>query len=91
MKRFILLLLSLLCQLFAAEQAPLVMLDIGHSTKDRGASSPDGKLSETAFWYKNAGEIRRLIEAEGYRCIVCNQGNAPTQEPLAGYAKVATP
>lgn len=88
-KQFIILLLSLLCQLLAAEQAPLVMLDIGHSTKDRGASSPDGKLSETAFWYKNAGEIRRLIEAEGYRCIVCNRGNAPTQEPLAGYAKAA--
>lgn len=86
-------LVSLLCALLhfigAAGAAELVMLDIGHSTKDRGATSPDGKLSETAFWYKNAGEVKRLIEAAGYRCIVCNRGNAPTQEPLISYAKRA--
>lgn len=69
--------------------APLVMLDIGHSVRSRGASSPDGRLTETAFWYKNAGEVKRVIEAAGYRCIVCNRGNAPTQEPLASYARRA--
>ena len=84
---------ALLCVLLhligAAGAAELVLLDIGHSTKDRGASSPDGRLTETAFWYKNAGEVKRLIEEAGYRCIVCNRGHAPTQEPLAGYAKAA--
>lgn len=79
----------LLCQLFAAEQAPLVILDIGHSAKDRGATSPDGTLSEAAFWYKHAGEAKRAIEEAGYRCIICNRGNAPETEPLATYARQA--
>lgn len=83
------LLLILLHLIGVADAAELVILDIGHSAKDQGASSPDGKLTETAFWYKNAGEVKRLIEAEGYRCIVCNRGSAPTQEPLASYAKAA--
>lgn len=76
----------LLCVLLQAlcGAAELVILDIGHSTKDKGASSPDGRLTETAFWYKNVGEVKRLIEAGGYRCIVCNRCNAPMQKPLAG-------
>ena len=89
MKRISLLLCCLLCFICTAGAAELVVLDIGHSTKDRGATSPDGKLSEAAFWYKNAGEIKRLLEEAGYRCIVCNRGHAPTQEPLASYAKAA--
>ena len=87
MRVLLLIVLSWFCCSFAAGE--LVMLDIGHSTKDRGASSPDGRLTETAFWYRNAGEVKRLIEEAGYRCIVCNRGNAPTQEPLASYAKAA--
>ena len=83
------LLFALLCVPISFAAVPLVILDIGHSTKERGASSPDGKLTETAFWYKNAGEVKRVIEKAGYRCIVCNRGNAPTQEPLASYAKAA--
>ena len=81
----------LLCVLLQAlcGAAELVILDIGHSTKDKGASSPDGRLTETAFWYKNVGEVKREIEAAGYRCMVCNRGNAPTQEPLATYARQA--
>ena len=85
--------LTLLCCLLQVmsltRAADLVMLDIGHSLRDRGATSPDGKLSECTFWYKNVGEVKRLIEEAGYRCIVCNRGNAPTQEPMAGYAKQA--
>ena len=67
----------------------LVILDIGHSMQSRGACSPDGKLSECAFWYKNAGEVKREIEAAGYRCIICNRSSAPTREPYASYAKEA--
>lgn len=91
MKRSLLtmLLSVLLLVLSSAGAAELVILDIGHSVKDKGATSPDGKLSETVFWYRNAGEVKREIEAAGYRCIVCNRGNAPTQEPLATYAKQA--
>lgn len=89
MHRIITILIALLCLQLSFAEPALVMLDIGHSTKDRGATSPDGKLSETAFWYKNAGEIKRVIEAAGYRCLVCNRGNAPTQEPMASYAKQA--
>ena len=87
--RIICWLIVLLCVQVSLGEAPLVLLDIGHSTKDRGATSPDGRLSESAFWYKNAGIIKQEIEAAGYRCIVCNRGNAPTQEPLASYAKAA--
>ena len=77
------------CAQLSSGAAPLVMLDIGHSMRDRGAMSPDGLLSECAVWYKHAGEIKREIEAAGYRCIICNRGNAPTQEPYAGYARAA--
>lgn len=48
---------------------------------------PSSDLSECAFWYKHAGEVKRLIEAAGYRCIVCNRSAAPTREPYASYAK----
>ena len=89
MQRLTLLICWLLLFSGIAGAAELVLLDIGHSAKDRGASSPDGRLSETAFWYKNAGEVKRLIEKAGYRCIVCNRGNAPTQEPLAAWAREA--
>ena len=88
-KMFYALFCVLLHLIGAAGATELVMLDIGHSTKDQGARSPDGRLTETSFWYKNAGEVKRLIEGAGYRCIVCNRGNAPAQEPLASYAKAA--
>ncbi len=70
-----------------ADASELVILDIGHSMQSRGATSPDGKLSECAFWYKNAGEVKRAIEVAGYRCIICNRSSAPTHEPYASYAK----
>lgn len=89
MYRFLFLLLIFLTPLLAEERSKLVALDIGHSTNDSGAVSPDGKLSECAFWYRHVGEIKQEIESAGYRCIVCNRGNAPTQEPLATYAKKA--
>ena len=85
----ILLLCSLLLHPASSAAADLVILDIGHSMQSRGATSPDGKLSECAFWYKHAGEVKQMIEAAGYRCIVCNRSAAPTREPYASYAKKA--
>ncbi len=67
----------------------LVLLDIGHSTADAGATSPDGRISECLFWYGCAGEIKREIEEAGYRCIICNRGYAPKKEPWASLAKAA--
>lgn len=64
-----------------------VILDIGHSMQSPGAVSPDGKLSECTFWYKYAGEVKRVIEAAGYKCIVCNRSSAPTREPYASVAE----
>ena len=87
MLRYLLTLLLLCFPLCAADK--LVMLDIGHSTKSGGAASPDGRISECAFWYQYAGVIKQEIEAAGYRCLICNRGNAPTREPLASYARQA--
>ena len=89
MKRGLSMLLLCLLLSMVVGATELVILDIGHSMQSRGACSPDGELSECAFWYKNAGEVKREIEAAGYRCIICNRSSAPTREPYASYAKEA--
>lgn len=71
----------------------VVVLDIGHYIGAEGARTPGpvgGKiLSECPFWYQYAGEVKRVVEAAGYRCVITNRGHAPTQEPLATYARQA--
>ena len=85
----ILILILMICSLAFACGGELVVLDIGHSTADAGAVSPDGRVSECLFWYRYVGEIKREIEAAGHRCVVCNRGYAPKKEPLATLAKEA--
>lgn len=87
----ILILILMICSLafMPACAGELVVLDIGHSTADAGAVSPDGRVSECLFWYRYVGEIKREIEAAGHRCVVCNRGYAPKKEPLATLAREA--
>lgn len=71
----------------------VVVLDIGHFIGSEGAQTPgpvDGKtIRECSFWYQYAGEVKKVVEAAGYKCVITNRGNAPTQEPLATYARRA--
>ena len=68
-----------------------VVLDIGHFIGAEGARTPgavNGKIiSECSFWYQYAGVVKNVVESAGYKCIITNRGNAPTQEPLATYAR----
>ena len=96
MVRFIICFLILLlagCSYKLPDTSSVVVLDIGHFIGAPGASAPgpvNGKrLEECAFWYQYAYEVKRTIEKAGYACVVTNRGNAPTQEPLAGYARRA--
>lgn len=85
-------LLCLNCRSAAAPQRPVV-LDIGHHIGDGGASSPksyQGKaMDEVSFWYRYCYDIKRVVEAAGYPCLVCNRGEAPTRPPLADDARRA--
>lgn len=71
----------------------VVVLDIGHFVGSGGASTPgaiNGKvISECAFWYEYSYYVKRVIERAGYKCVVCNRGNAPTAEPLRSFARRA--
>lgn len=76
-----------------APSQPPVVLDIGHRFGNEGASSPraaDGRrISETSFWYEYSYYTKQVIEAAGYRCIVCNRGAAPTDAAMQAFAKRA--
>lgn len=72
-----------------------VVLDIGHyyapGRGGQGARTPDasqgGALEECEFWYKYAGDVKNVIERAGYKCIVINRGDTPTDPALAKEAK----
>ncbi len=74
-----------------------VVLDIGHyyapGRGGQGARTPDatqgGALEECEFWYKYAGEVKNVIERSGYKCLVINRGDTPTDPALATAAKRA--
>ena len=71
----------------------VVVLDIGHFIGGEGASTPgavSGKvIRECAFWHEYAYYVKREIERAGYKCVVCNRGNAPATEPLLSFARRA--
>lgn len=67
----------------------VVVLDIGHFIGGEGACSPDQSLKEASFWYQYSYYTKRVVEKAGYKCVVCNRGNAPTTEPLLSYARRA--
>lgn len=67
-----------------------VVLDIGHyyhpERGGQGARTPDGRygnIEECEFWYRYAGEVKRVVEEAGYTCLICNRGAAPTDPQLA--------
>lgn len=67
-------------------QAPLVLLDIGHSPRSGGACTPDKKVSENTFWYIYAPAVKAELVKAGYRCELVNRGEAPTREPAKSLA-----
>lgn len=73
-----------------APETPLVVLDIGHFIGSGGAEMPGRingvRFSEIEFWYRYCSEVKDTVTAAGFRCEVCNRGNAPKKEPLLGYA-----
>lgn len=79
-----------------ARTSDTVVLDIGHhyvpGRGGQGARTPDaryGSIEECEFWYRNVIHTKRVIEAAGYRCIVCNRGKKPTDTALAAAADKA--
>ena len=88
---FLIVLLGLLVALAgsasAKDQPDLVILDIGHSTISGGATSPDKRVSEFSFWYRNVQTVKEEIEKAGYRVVVCNRSKAPAKGDLAALAK----
>ncbi len=72
----------------AAGSRPVV-LDIGHQSTARGASAPDGSVNEYEFWSMYAGEVKAVIEAAGFSCVITNRGNAPTKKAIAEACEAA--
>ncbi len=85
--------LSACSSMLTGSRSGVVVLDIGHFIGGEGASTPgaiEGKvIRECAFWYEYAYYVKREIERAGYKCVVCNRGNAPTSEPLLSFARRA--
>ncbi len=87
------LLLQTSCQTFSGDpgEPGAVILDIGHCSDAQGATMPgtlNGKrYTETAFWYRYAPYVKRVIERAGYRCTICNRGYMPDEEPMRSHAK----
>lgn len=77
----------------SAKAPDIVVLDIGHFIGSQGAKTPgpiDGKIiRECSFWYQYVYDIKNVIEAAGYKCVVINRGNPPEEEPLLSYARRA--
>lgn len=76
-----------------AVQAPLVVLDIGHHFGSEGASTPRAaggrRISETSYWYEYSYYIKLVLEKAGYRCIICNRGDAPKDFRMQEFARRA--
>lgn len=77
-------------------ESQTVVLDIGHyyhpERGGQGARTPDarfGSIEECEFWYRYAGEVKKVIEDAGFTCIICNRGAAPTDPELAAAGKAA--
>lgn len=87
------LLLSSCSQISYGGGGNVVVLDIGHFLGAEGARTPgpiNGKvIRECSFWYQYAGEVKKVVEKAGYKCTITNRGNAPTQDPLASFARKA--
>mgnify|MGYP003289188722 CR=1 FL=1 len=80
-----------------AYNSKVVVLDIGHyfepTRGGQGARTPDGTkggtIEETEFWYRYAGEVKKVIEEAGYTCLICNRGDVPADPKLAATAQQA--
>lgn len=80
---------------FPGPPTEAVVLDIGHSSLDCGAIAPAAmngvRMTEFDFWYEYCYFTRKVIEAAGYPCVVCNRGmppEGPKYKPWAERADV---
>ena len=89
----LLVLLLAACQQFPGPATPAVVLDIGHTAEFPGARTPgkvNGKrLSECEFWYEYSYYTKKVVEAAGYSCVVCNRGYLPDDERYEAWAERA--
>lgn len=76
------------CAPAAQREKPLVVLDVGHSLHSAGAASPDKRVQECFFWYRNVGYMVQELEKNGVSAVVCNRSRKPTKEPFASIAKI---
>lgn len=69
-----------------APKKDLIVLDVGHGSRDGGATTPSAingrRLNEYDFWYKYSYYTKQEIEKGGYQCMVINRGDAPTASYL---------
>lgn len=64
-----------------------VALCIGHSPKDGGAVTTDGKFSEYSFWKIHLPTLKAALEARGHQAVICNRSDAGGTTP--SYAAAA--
>lgn len=53
-----------------------IALSIGHSPKDGGSVSTDGKWSEYGFWKEHVWRVKEELERLGHVAVVCNRSDA---------------
>lgn len=78
---------------FPGPPTEAVVLDIGHSCLDCGAIAPAAlngvRMTEFDFWYEYCYYTKKVIEAAGYPCVVCNRGMPPEDPKYKPWAERA--
>lgn len=64
-----------------------IVLSIGHSPKDGGAETIDGKYSEYTFWKKHLPLLKQELEKLGHQAYIVNRSEAGGISP--SYAALA--
>lgn len=59
-----------------------VALSIGHSPKDGGSVSTDGKWSEYSFWRAHLARVKEELERLGHVAVICNRSEAGGTTPI---------
>lgn len=59
-----------------------VALGIGHSPKDGGSVSTDGKWSEYGFWKEHVVRVKEELERLGHVAVICNRYEAGGTTPI---------
>lgn len=59
-----------------------IALSIGHSPKDGGSVSTDGKWSEYGFWKEHVVRVKEELERLGHVAVICNRSEAGGTTPI---------